>query len=490
VATEPIRYRFGPLERRGLVAGWRGGQIASVAGGLVVAVLTLRSRPGGPGAAVALTAVLLGVALACWPVAGRTGEEWLPIVTRWLATGLSGRRHVTDRPTAGLPARPAKPRGPFAGLELLEVAGTGAEHGDGVGVLRDGREGTATAVLGLRGHTFALLGPDEKDRRVAGWSALLASIAGPGSAVHRLQWIASALPDDGRAVRSHLEERAVLAEDAPARRSYDGLLAAADDRTCRHEVLLAVQVRTTRGRAGRGAVPLLLREVANVRRLCAEVDVAVDRVLDPRSLAAVCRRAGEAGAFEAQPDRDGTAPGHRPAAADRWPWPMALEARWDGVRTDATWHATYWVAEWPRVEVGPDFLGPLLLGTARRVVSVVMAPVEAERAARQVEQARTADIADAELRRRGGFLATARRAKEAEHAAAREAELAEGHTSFRFSGYVTVTALSAEALVDACEVTEQAASQSRLVLRRLYGDQDRAFTYTPPLCRGLTGRRR
>ena len=27
---------------------------------------------------------------------------------------------------------------------------------------------------------------------------------------------------------------------------------------------------------------------------------------------------------------------------------------------DGTWHATYWVAEWPRTDVGPDFLGPLL----------------------------------------------------------------------------------------------------------------------------------
>ena len=68
VATEGTRYRFGPLERRGLVAGWRGGQIASVAGGLVVAVLVLRSRPTPVSVVVALVTVVGGVALACWPV--------------------------------------------------------------------------------------------------------------------------------------------------------------------------------------------------------------------------------------------------------------------------------------------------------------------------------------------------------------------------------------------------------------------------------------
>jgi len=156
------------------------------------------------------------------------------------------------------------------------------------------------------------------------------------------------------------------------------------------------------------------------------------------------------------------------------------------VRTDRVWHATYWIAEWPRIDVGPDFLAPLLLGPVRRCVSVVMEPISPSRATRQVEQARTADIADSELRRRGGFLSTARRAREAEIVVRREAELADGHASFRFSGYVTVSAGGAEALDEACQVTEQAAGQAHLELRRLYGDQGRALTCTLPLCRGLS----
>ena len=164
---------------------------------------------------------------------------------------------------------------------------------------------------------------------------------------------------------------------------------------------------------------------------------------------------------------------------------MAVQAEWGCLRSDETWHATYWVAEWPRVDVGPDFLAPLLLGPDRRSLAVVMEPLSPARAVRQAERARTADVADAELRRRGGFLTTARRAREAEVAVRREEELADGHASFRFSGYVSVSARTREQLAADCDATEQAAAQCRLELRRLYGDQEKALTCTLPLGRGL-----
>jgi hypothetical protein len=166
---------------------------------------------------------------------------------------------------------------------------------------------------------------------------------------------------------------------------------------------------------------------------------------------------------------------------------MGLLSEWGRLRTDATWHTTYWIAEWPRTEVAADFLGPLLLvSDIRRSVSVVMEPVAPLRAARRIEQARTADIADAELRRRGGFLATARRRREEEVLVQREDELANGHASFRFSGYVTVSAPDTDALDDACGRVEQMAGQAGLELRRCYGDQAVAFTCTLPFGRGLS----
>ncbi len=500
MARDPARYRFGPLERRGLVAGWRAGQIASVAAGLVVAILVLRAQVGPANIAVAVLAVGGALALSCWPVAGRSGDEWLPTVARWGIASVTGQRsrrspvpgqgQTLDRRGSGYRARAAVPE-PFAGLEIVAVRPLSGD--DRFGVVRDPRRRTSTAVLELRGHTFALLGDAEKERRVAGWAAVLSSLARERPVVHRLQWVATTLPDDGQAVRSYLDERAVVAPGASVRQSYAALLAGAA--TCRHEVHLAVQVRAGRSsnRSSGGGEPhtVLGREITALRRALADADVSVDRVLDADELTELFRRAARSGPVGVVPAPPAVADGRYRAAGPAepaepsWPWPIATEAEWGRLRTDGTWHTTYWIAEWPRIEVGPDFLGPLLLGPVRRTVSVVMEPLSPVRAMRQAEQARTADLADAELRRRGGFLATARRARESELAVRREAELAEGHAAVRFSGFVTVTAPTVEQLAEACDATEQAAGQCRLELRRLYGDQEQAFTYTLPLGRGL-----
>lgn len=352
-------------------------------------------------------------------------------------------------------------------------------------VVHDTATRTYTAVMALRGHSFALLGNEEKERRVSSWASVLSSLARERSMVHRIQWVASTEPDDGAAIRQHLKHHATVPEHAPALRSYETLLRSTGTETCRHDVHLAVQLRAT-GAAGRtmrslgggsrAACAILSREVTSLRRLLSDADAQVDAVLDGDALASLVRRR-----FHAAPAGSGA----RCAPSALWPWPLVTEARWSTVRADAAWHATFWIAEWPRVDVGPEFLGPLLLGTTRRALAVVMEPLSPSRAVREAERARTADIADAELRRRGGFLSTARRHREAELADRREEELADGHASFRFSGYLSVSAPTREQLETACDATEQVASQCRLELRRLYGDQERALGCTLPLARGL-----
>ena len=51
----------------------RAGHIASVAAGLVVAILVLRARVGPANIAVAMLAVGGALALSCWPVPGGPG---------------------------------------------------------------------------------------------------------------------------------------------------------------------------------------------------------------------------------------------------------------------------------------------------------------------------------------------------------------------------------------------------------------------------------
>ena len=497
-----VRYRFAALERRGVIAGWRAGQVGAVAVGLVLAVLSVRSRPSLSGVFVAVVLVGASVVLAFWPIAGRTGEQWLPVVVRWAWAGMTGHRfqpapgpaHGTtvalDRDTGGTVPRtvavrpPHPPTSVFDGLHLTD--GPAVDDGSGMGVVCDDRAHTVTAVLALRGHSFALLGPAEQDDRVAAWARVLASLARDGSAVHRVQWVETCLPDDGGAVRAHLRDHGVLDDAAPAARSYRALLDEASPVTRRHRVLVAVSVhrgrsaRAVRGAGGglAGALEVLAREVVAVASTFESVDVGVDGVLDGPALSGALSEA-------LRPAPDGVATTPDTGCGSGGPWPMGTEAGWDTVRTDGTWHATYWVAEWPRVDVHPDFLGPLLFAPLRRTLSVVMEPVDPVRAARQVAQARTAGLADGELRRRNGFLTSARHTRERQSVDERDVELADGHAQFRYTGYLGVTADSRDELTGACAALEQAAGQARLEVRRLFGQQDGALLCLLPLGRGL-----
>ena len=421
--------------------------------GLVFGVLVLRWEPNAAGVAAAIGILVLYGALATVPVAGRTGDEWLPVVVCWGAR----RAGRAGRAAHGRAARRAP-----AARRL-------ARHGRGA---RPRGTRTLTAALSLRGGSFALLGADEQDRRVGAWASVLSSLAREGSPVHRVQWVAASFPDDGQGVRSYLAAEAVPDAASACTASYDALLTDMDSHTCAHDVVLAVQVRLTR--SVEVGCATLAREVGSLVRLL------VRR-----------RRAGRVRALGRRPGPP-AAPHLRAARRVRRalrrlgdPWPMAMEESWSEVRVDGMVHATFWVAEWPRIEVRSDFLAPLLLGSARSTLSVVMEPLGPDAAVRKVEASRTADLADAELRRRGGFVSTARHARESEVLARREAELAEGHASFRYSGYVTVSAPSEEELAAACDIVQHAAGQSRLALRRLYGDQASAYTCTLPLCRGL-----
>jgi hypothetical protein len=454
-AREGARYRFGPRERGGTLAGWRAGQILTVALGLLVGVVVLRAEPNAIGVVMAVTVLVACGALATWPVSGRTGDQWLPVMARWghRRMGPQGKRRLNS----------------LGGLRLLSL---GARS---MGVVHDHRRGTLTAALALCGQGFALLGPDEQDRRVGGWSSVLATLAQEGSLIRRVQWLAASFPDQGHGVRSYLSAHTEADPASACVASYDALLDEIDADARTHDVVLAVQVRVTKSVEAGEAI--LQRELASLSRLLADADVVVDGVLTVDDLASRLLRTYEQ--HPATTDRTS-------AVAD--PWPMAMEEEWAHVRVDGLVHATFWVAEWPRTEVRSDFLAPVLLASVRSTLSVVMQPLGPEKAVRKVEASRTADLADAELRRRSGFMSTARHSRESEVLARREAELADGHASFRYSAFITVSAPTEAELVGACDVVQHAASQSRLVIRRLYGDQASAYTCTLPLARGLSGR--
>jgi hypothetical protein len=451
----------------------------------------LRAFPNPLGIGLSGAVIVVAAALAFVPVAGRTAEDWVPTVARRAGQATSGTRQTRPARRPGRRRSPAGPRpllprpAAFRGLVFDELA---RPDSGPVGLVRDRTTGTLTAILAVRGRSFTLLDAADKDRRLGSWSTVLAGLAREDGPVRSLQWVERTVPADTEALVRHLDRARAVASDHPTTRSYATLVAEAAPIGQDHECFVALTIGPTRRRGGGDLPAVLLRELRLLEGQLRTADVEIDHALSRREIGAVLRTGFDPWArtdisrrAAAHPDRPGPEP-------DRC-WPAASDDTWSGWHTDDAWHATYWVAEWPRSDVASDFLSPLLLHTgAQRSVAVIMGPVQPSAAVREAEAARTAQIADEQLRQRAGFLATARRRREAEGVARREAELSDGHAAYRFSGYVTVTADSPVALEVACGEVVQAAHQARLELRLLFGVQDLAFTWALPLGRGLAER--
>ena len=503
MAEELRRYRFGPLERRGLIGSLRPGQVFVIAGSLASAVVLMRSLSGGAGLVAAFALALTAAAFCFWPISGRSAEEWLPVAGRYGTRRATGRhRYRSVAPLTGVALDSAGRPKPAVSLpepvEALELLGA-PFRGEAVGVLKDRRARAFTAVLAVKVTSFGLLAQAEQESRQAGWGGVLASLAREGSPVTRVQWVERTVPADGDEIGRYLgdawDREAVPLESLPMR-SYLDLVGAAPAVTKDHELFVCLQIDAKRawrqikrvgGKDGAdaGACAVLLRELEALAERLTAADVHVVGALRPGMLARTVRvafdpwsRPGLARLAAVDLDRDGIDEG----AA----WPVASDTAWASYRTDGAVHATYWIAGWPRVEVGPAFLSPLLLHAQMvRSIAVTLEPISPLRAIREVEAARTSDVADQELRGRMGFVETARRRRIAETTAQREEELADGHAAMRFAGYVTVSARSDAELEHDCSEVEHAAQMARLELLRLYGQQDEAFTFTLPLCRGL-----
>lgn len=493
------RYRFGPLEQRSVVGPLRAGQVAIVAVAALFGLGCLWVSHSFLGLLVALV-VLCGAATVIFlPVNGRTAEEWAPVVARWLLRShLSGAGYRSSAPTAGVRAGADAEDAyelslppELGGLDLLSVP-YGSEQ---VGVIRDRRNGTYTTAIAVRAGAFALRDPAEQERALDAWGGVLASCARDGSPVRRLQWIERTLPGKGDDLASYMqaERDRTVPLDSSIVRSYIELLEAAAPVTQEHEILIAVQIDQRRGareskRLGggdEGACELLLREAESLAERLTIAELTVFGLLRPRQYAEVIRDAfdpfghsARARAGLGDPGREGVDPALM--------GPLAEEASWSHYRSDSAFHNTYWISAWPRSDVGPAFLAPLLMQSAAlRTVAVTIEPIPYSIAMRKAEMAQTAEVAEEIARERQGFMTTARVRRRQQASSRREEELADGHAEMRHAGFVTVSERSAESLERANSDVEHAGQLARLEFQRLYGEQDAGFTFTLPLCRGL-----
>jgi hypothetical protein len=500
-------FSFGGTERQGVVGGLRLSQAGVLVGACGIAVILMRALP--PGRALGLAIVLIAIAsgIAFMPMRGRTLEQWAPVAAAWLLLRRGGGQHFRSGAPCGGAVAGLDGRGmtlerdlpdALAGCEILSVPVDGNAE---IGVFRDPALGTLTAVLAVRVRAFGLLAEADQERRLDRWGRVLAGLARNDAIVRRVCVLERTVPADGDEMQRYLAEardRDLPASDS-ASRSYEALLQTAGDVTQDHELFVSIQVderrAAGRGRRGRGqqrvdprrlACEVLVRELLTFGSRFEPADVVVDGALSPRTLSRAIKLAfdpyGREGSNRlgvASPDMAGC----DPAAFG----PIAAETAWDSYRTDSAVHRTYWIAQWPRLAVGPAFLTPLLLSAqVVRSVAITIEPVFPDRARRAVEAAVTSEEADEQLRAERGFRTTARRRKQQQATLRRELELAEGHQEVRFAGYVTVSGRDLDELEVACERVEQAAHQAYLDLQPLYGQQDLGFTQGAlPIGRGL-----
>lgn len=501
MAGDAQRYRFGPREQRGIFGSLRAGQVIVLAVGLVTVMVLLQLR-----SALAIPVVLVvGLAVsgaAFWPVAGRTPEQWAPIVARAvIARVRGGHGHRTAVPTAGVVAAldrdDAAPDGIYdAPPEIGDVEMLAAPlHGEDVGVLKDKAANTYTAVVAVRVSAFGLLSREDQEQRLQAWGEVLASMARENNPIRRLQWVERTVPADGDEIARYLQEErdTTIPLSAGPVVSYIELIESGGSAAQDHELFLALQLDARRawkqikklGGGDDGACAVLLRELETFAGRLGGASIEVQGLLRPRMYARALRDAFDP---YGRPSRNRATAVSAEAGIDPTrAWPMAADASWASYRTDSAVHATYWIQSWPRLDVGASFLAPLLMQTNGivRTVSVVMEPIAPSRAIRRAEAARTADIADEQTRSRHGFLTTARRRSQQEATVRREQELADGYAEFRHAGFLTVSAPDFETLETDCAQVEHAAHQARLELERLYGEQASGFSFTLPLGRGL-----
>jgi hypothetical protein len=448
--------------------------------------MVFRSAPGPITLLLALLFATGGAVIAFVPVAGRPVESWFAVVSEWL---IRDRRFRARTPAAGTTAR-LDGVDARRGIELppaldgcrLLAHPVGEQD---LGILEDSRLRALSAVIAVRIRSVGLLPTVEHEARLERWGQVLAGLARTASPIRRLQILQRALPGDADALwRHYLSARVGKDELDP---SYASLLDQVTQVTQDHEVLLVVQIDERRAwaRAARDASTralrrreqaraILLREMRTLAGRFDASDVEVAGLLTANQYAAALRHAYDPFA-RAEPD------------ALPVPAVSATDVSWGRLRSDGAWHRTYWIAQWPRLPVGPLFMTPLLLAAhAVHSVSVVIEPVPPMRSRRAVEAAITSDEADEELRHRRGFRTTARRRRQQEATVRREEELSSGHEEIRLAGYVTVSGRDEVDLDQACERVEQAAQQAYLDLEPLWGEQEAGFVHGAlPAARGL-----
>ncbi|MEU9155088.1 SCO6880 family protein [Streptomyces sp. NPDC048417] len=480
----PVTVKFPHRSRRGILLGLSWPQLALVSCMLALLLMTVIS-----------TGLLGAVALApLWATAGalvvirrhgRSLIDWAPIVARYAHRRRTGQTLWLARPVT-------RPRhdgvlhlpGTAASLKVV----TPGDSANQAAAVHDPHRQTLTAVARVTSRAFALLDPATQNHNVTAWGRALAGIARTGH-IATVQVLERTVPDSGDTLTRHWTQNGQ--PQAPvAGQIYSELVASAGPAAAPHETYLAISLdlkaaRRLISQAGEGlpgAFTVLEQTTASIAQAARNAGLQVTGWLSAREIAAVIRTAYDPKALAALQHWSETGRAEAdPAAAG----PVVQFEEYDRLATDSARHATYWVENWPRTEMGAGFLhGIMFTAGVRRSLSLIYVPQGLESALRDVQRKKAAIIADANERARRGQVDSEEDSVEYADVKTRERQLIAGHADVALTGLVTVTA-ETDALLDAaCAQIETHAVTSGVDLRRLNYQQPDAFALAAlPLAR-------
>lgn len=465
--TLPISTRFPRSERRSVLLGLRTPQVTLIAIAVICSMAAVVTTPPAGARLALLAAAVAVVVTAAVPVESMPMYRWLMLRSIHVVRRLSSQNRFRARPLKPVRQGLLHLPGPMGSLRLIR-------HGRGIGAVHDPHRKRITAVARIAGPAHLLQNMDEQDRRVAEYGRLIAGLC-RGGRIARAQILERTLPDSGDGLATWAVQRG-LDRSSPAGAIYGELLQHAAPASARHETLLGLTVdlaalaREVRKHGGglKGAIGVLESEARTFQTSLHAAGVRGDWLTGPQ-LAAALRTAFDPAAVRTVDQLGGQLPAGGAG-------PLAVDADWDHLRTDSSYHRVYQVAEWPRIPVDPGFLSPLLLKPGvRRTFSIVMQPVPIGKALRDARRDQVERLTDRSTRSRIGQLETEQDRQVDADVAQRERDLAEGHGDVRWVGLLAVSADDLDALDDACAAIEVAASQALLDLRRLVGQQAEAF---------------
>jgi hypothetical protein len=470
--------KFSRLATRGLLLGLSGPQLTSLGIALAAAVTGLYVA-GTSGLIWASPAWGTGALVALASVRGRKLIEWTPITLRWVRRRRRGQTMYRHRITKPRPAGTLALPGDAAPLRQYVDPTTGAV------MIHDPHTATLTAICEVTHPSFILLDPAEQERRVQGWGRVLATCCRSGR-IARLQVLERTLPDAGSGLadwwRLHGTD-----DGSWTAKIYEQLIDRAGPASERHATTISIALdmktaaRVIKGAGGgmRGAAAVLSGEMTTLTTALRSADLKPGRWMTPEGLAFMLRTAYD-------PACAATLERHRDTGRDlATSGPLAVHETWNGLRTDSAYHAVLWISEWPRAQVFPGFLSPLLLSSGiRRSFALMAMPMRADQAARDIRRKKTEHIADQAQRAKIGQIEDAAQQAEYHDVLQQEADLTSGHGICRYVGLVAVSADTETDLNAALAAIEQAAVQASCETRTLVGQQAQAFTAAAlPLCR-------